>query len=233
VIVLDAAFELSAPTLDLAPPGDLPEFCFAGRSNVGKSSMLNVLVRRKQLARVSKTPGRTRLLNFFRVDLADHPGPQKSVRSVRLCDLPGYGYAEAPKAERRTWAAMIGRYLESREALKAVVVLVDGEIGPQPRDFEMMESLAGSPRPLVVCATKADRLPRTRRGAALDRIASQLGVPRGAVLPFSSVDVAIGRDALWDALCAAAGLFRRESGHVLEPATQAPEKTEESDEEAP
>jgi GTP-binding protein len=217
MIVLKADFEKSAPNVSLAPPGDLPEFCFVGRSNVGKSSALNTLTNRRQLARVSKTPGRTRLLNFFRIELADKAGPKRRTAALRFCDLPGYGYAEAPKEERKTWGAMMEAYLKERDCLAAVVVLVDAVIGPQPKDYEMMSFLAGSTRPLIVVATKADRLARTRRGAALDKVARDLGVPRGSVLGYSS-DENIGRNELWQTLCAAAGVFgRSESEHILEP----------------
>lgn len=221
MIVLDAQFEKSAPSVDLAPPDDQPELCFVGRSNVGKSSALNTLTRRKQLARVSKTPGRTRLLNFFLVTLADKAGPRRRTATIRLCDLPGYGYAEAPKSERRLWGEMMGNYLRDRQSLKAVVMLVDADIGAQPKDMEMLEYLGGMTRPLIVLATKADRLARTRRGSALDKLARQLGVPRSAVLPFSSVEE-IGFREGWETFCAAAGLFGRDSDseHILEAAPQ-------------
>jgi GTP-binding protein len=221
VIVLDAQFELSAPNLASAPKADLPEFCFVGRSNVGKSSALNVLTARRQLARVSKTPGRTRMLNFFKVTLADRPGTGHRVGTLRLCDLPGYGFAKAPKQERVTWDKTVSTYLNERESLTAVVALIDAEVGAQPKDLAMFDFLAKSGRQLIVVATKADRLPRTRRGSALDRIAHDLAVPRAAMIPFSSHE-AIGHDELWRALCAAAGLFDRQSDRIIEPAVQTP-----------
>lgn len=214
MLVLDAVFEKSAPRVEEAPPADRPEICFVGRSNVGKSSALNVLTNRKQLARVSKTPGRTRLLNFFAVDIADRPGPNKRRASLRFCDLPGYGFARGPKDERRSWAAMIGAYLQQRESLAAIVVLIDAEVGPQPRDFEMMEFMRGASRPFIIAATKADKLPRTRRGAVLDKLANMLEVPRGTVFAFSSHED-IGRRQLWNAMCAAAGVFGVGSEHVI------------------
>lgn len=214
MIVLDAVFEKSAPRVEEAPPPDRPEICFAGRSNVGKSSALNVLTNRKQLARVSKTPGRTRLLNFFAVDIADRPGPNKRSESLRFCDLPGYGFARGPKDERRTWGKMIGDYLQNRDCLVAIVVLIDAEVGPQPRDFEMMEFMRGASCPFIIAATKADKLPRTRRGAALDKIANALEVPRDSVFAFSSHEN-LGRRELWNALCAASGVFGIGSEHVI------------------
>jgi GTP-binding protein len=218
MIVLGAQFEKSAADATQAPPGDLPEVCFVGRSNVGKSSALNTLIHRRKLARVSKTPGRTRLLNFFRVELANHAGPGKQTAAMRFCDLPGYGFALAPKKERITWGKTISDYLAGRDALVAVVMLVDSEVGPQPRDHEMLEYLTASKRPLILMGTKADRLSRTRRGAAADRIARELGVPRAGIILYSSEEE-IGHEELWDALCAAAGLFDRQSGKLLEPAS--------------
>lgn len=215
MIVLDAVFEKSAPRLAEAPPADLPEVCFVGRSNVGKSSALNALTNRRQLARVSKTPGRTRLLNFFRVDLADRPGPARRTASMRFCDLPGYGFATGPKDERATWGEMISTYLRERERLVAIVVLIDALVGPQPKDYEMMGFLSGAARPILIAATKADRLPKTRRGAALDRIARDLGVPRAAVLAFSSQEY-IGQKELLNELCAAGEVFGRTSIRLLE-----------------
>ncbi len=217
MVILGAEFEKSAPSVSSAPPPDLPEVCFAGRSNVGKSSALNVLTNRRQLARVSKTPGRTRLLNFFRVELADRPGPNRRTAALRLCDLPGYGHAEAPKRDRETWGAMVTAYLRERESLRAVVMLVDAQVGPQPKDHEMLEFLAAGRLPLVVAATKSDRLARTRLSSALDRVARELGLPREAVLAFSA-KTAVGRDELWNVLCAASGILgRNDTGRLLSP----------------
>ncbi|HVO21136.1 MAG TPA: ribosome biogenesis GTP-binding protein YihA/YsxC, partial [Anaeromyxobacter sp.] len=123
VQVASAEFARTATRREDWPRGSAPEFAFVGRSNVGKSSMLNALTRRKGLARVSNSPGRTRALQFF--DVTYRPTPAARPRPLRLCDLPGYGYAKVSKAERDRWAAMIEDYLRSREALRAVVLIVD------------------------------------------------------------------------------------------------------------
>ena len=225
MIVMEAKFEMSAPSMKEVIEANLPEVCFVGRSNVGKSSALNALTRRHQLARVSKTPGRTRLLNFFQVTLADKAGQGRRTGTLRLCDLPGYGYAEAPKAERKKWGDMIGSYLLERSSLCAVVVLVDAHVGIQPKDLEMMAFLASTPLPVTVVATKADRVSRTRMGSQLDRIARDLGVPRAVVLPFSAHE-GTGHKELWQTLAAATNLLGRTATDKL---IGAPEDLDEMD----
>src|SRR5438309_2163374 len=124
--VLQAEFLTTAVEAKGYPAPDCPEVAFVGRSNVGKSSMINALAQRKKLVRVSNTPGRTRTLNFFdvRVDRKDERF------DVRFADLPGYGYAQVSKGERKRWEGMIGAYLEKRSNLKVVVSILDGEVGP-------------------------------------------------------------------------------------------------------
>jgi GTP-binding protein len=201
VIVLAADF-LKSATDPAGYPEDGPrEFAFCGRSNVGKSSALNALAQRKQLARVSRTPGRTRLINFFDLRVAEktRSGGRGQEHEVRFADLPGYGYASGPKQEVATWQKMIERYLTGRTSLAALVILVDGELGAQASDVEMVR-WAESLGPRVLCAaTKLDKLSRTRRGAQCDRIAGQLAVPE--VIGFSAKE-RFGVDELWHALLA-------------------------------
>ena len=147
------------------PRGDFPEFAFVGRSNVGKSSMLNALTGKKKLARVSNTPGRTRALQFFEVRY--RPNPAARARVVRFCDLPGYGYAKVSKDERAKWTAMIEDYLKERHTLRAVVLIVDARHEPMESDHDALQFLSGAGRMVVVAATKMDKLARTRRGLAL------------------------------------------------------------------
>jgi GTP-binding protein len=202
VQVVSAEFARTATRPQEWPQGPMPEFAFVGRSNVGKSSMLNALTRRKGLARVSNTPGRTRALQFF--DVSYRPTPAARPRALRFCDLPGYGYAKVSKAERDVWAAMIEDYLRDRDVLRAVVLIVDARHPPSESDLDAAEFLAGAGRTVVVAATKMDKLPRTRQGAALQSVEQALSVPRGDVVPFSAVE-GTGSEKLWARLAALAG----------------------------
>jgi GTP-binding protein len=199
VIVLEADFLKSAAQKKDWPPPGKPEVAFCGRSNVGKSSCLNALVGRKALARVSRTPGRTRLVNFFDVSVAERSrsGGHTAPRELRLVDLPGYGYASGPREERAGWKEMIESYLGGRETLRALVVLVDGDLGAQASDGEMVAWGKSLGRDLVVVATKLDRLGRTRRPARIREIAAALGVD--SVIAFSAKEK-FGVDELWKAI---------------------------------
>jgi len=197
--VLDARFFTTATEPHQYPKPAFPEVAFAGRSNVGKSSMINTLCSRRKLVRVSNTPGRTRTLNFFDVDLE----VDKKKRTLRLCDLPGYGYAKASKADREAWREMISEYLEGRSALKAVVAIVDAEVGAQESDVQMIDYLSQADGPAVlVAATKIDRVAKSKWFGRRQKIAQELQVPLEAVVPFSSTE-RIGVDAVWDRLVGA------------------------------
>ena len=199
VQVVSAEFAKTATRPQEWPRGPAPEVAFVGRSNVGKSSMLNALARRKGLARVSATPGRTRALQFF--DVAVRPTPAARPRQLRFCDLPGYGYAKVSKGERDRWAAMIEDYLRGRDVLRAVVLIVDARHPPPESDADALAFLRGSGRAVIVAATKTDKLPRTRLGAALRAIEADLRLGRGEVVPFSATE-GTGADALWARLAA-------------------------------
>jgi GTP-binding protein len=183
------------------PRGAIAELAFVGRSNVGKSSMLNALTRKKGLARVSATPGRTRALQFF--DVAYRPTPAARPRHVRFCDLPGYGYAKVSRDERDRWAAMIEDYLRARDVLRAVVLIVDARHPPADSDVDAAAFLRDTGRRVLVAATKMDKLPRTRRGAALRAVEEALGLAKGDGVPFSAIE-GTGTDALWARIASAA-----------------------------
>src|SRR5512133_1403954 len=199
--VVTAEFAKTATRPDEWPRGPAPEIAFVGRSNVGKSSMLNALARRKGLARVSNTPGRTRALQFF--DLAYRPTPAARPRAVRFCDLPGYGYAKVSMDERDRWAAMIEDYLRGRDVLRAVVLIVDARHAPSESDHDALAFLRASGRRVIVAVTKIDKLAKTRRGSALRAIEQEPGLARGQLVPFSAVE-GTGTDALWVRIAAAA-----------------------------
>ena len=154
-------------------PATVAEIALVGRSNVGKSSLLNALAQRKQLARTSKTPGATRLLNAFEL------GSEGSRRW--LVDLPGYGYAKASKAEQGRWSSMAEGYLAHREPLRGVLHLLDGEIGPTGLDLQTADWLDGLGLPVTYVVTKADKVRPSRRGARRAELAAKLGTDRGTV----------------------------------------------------
>jgi GTP-binding protein len=170
------------------PTNELPEVAFAGRSNVGKSSLLNRLVRRKAFARVSNTPGRTREINFFKVN----------GRFV-LADLPGYGYAKISKTRKAEWLPLIEGYLRASPALRGVVQLLDVRHQPSPEDLQMLDFLAEIEAPTIVVLTKVDKL-RTRDVAArIHEIAVALRLEDEQMIPFSA-ETNEGRDDLAAAL---------------------------------
>jgi GTP-binding protein len=196
--VLDARFLTTAVEENGWPPADTPEIAFVGRSNVGKSSMINALTGRRKLVRVSNTPGRTRTLNFF--DVVLERGEAR--RTVRLADLPGYGFAKVSKTERLGWDRMITGYLQRRTALRGVVAIVDAEVGATDDDVRTLAYLVSSGRRVLVAATKIDRLGKAHRKPQLATIAERLSVPRDTVLGFSATEK-LGVSDVWESLWAA------------------------------
>ena len=158
-----ARFLTSAAGLRDLPPDRGREVAFAGRSNAGKSSAINALTGRRRLARTSRTPGRTRLINFFELD-----------ERRRLVDLPGYGYARVPRSMSREWSALVGRYLESRESLAGVVVLMDIRHPLTELDTALLDWCRAADRPVLAVLTKADKLARGRRAAAVAEVRGSL-----------------------------------------------------------
>lgn len=184
----DVRLVLSTGDPGRRPHPPQPEIAFVGRSNVGKSSLLNALCRRKRLAGTSKTPGKTRRLSFYLVDDACY-----------FVDLPGYGYAKVPEAVRRRWGPMMDRYLAGNERLAGVVSLIDARHDPTSQDRRMIDWLAREEIPTLVVLTKADRVGRTKRPDRLHRTVGILGVDPDQVVWFSA-RTGEGRDDVFTAL---------------------------------
>lgn len=183
-----ARFVTSAADPAGFPPPDLPEVAFAGRSNVGKSSLINALCGAANLAKTSRTPGRTRLLNWFRV------APPKG-EPLHFVDLPGYGYARVPRAVRQGWRPLVEGYLRDRSALRGVVVLVDARRGPEEDERDLLAWLADLGVPARAVLTKADKLSKSKRKPAALAAQRALGLP--AVPALFSAHTRDGADDVW------------------------------------
>jgi len=191
VKILSADFIKSAAAPAGYPGGGLPEIAFCGRSNVGKSSLINTLLTRRRLAQTSKTPGKTRTLNFFLINEAFY-----------FVDLPGYGYAKTGRSLRKSWGKMVEIYLSSRSVLQAAVLLVDIRHSPTSQDRQMKEWLDYYGHPVVVAATKEDKVGAQAAKRSLDHIAGELPLLEGQpLIPFSS-KTGRGKDRLWSTLYA-------------------------------
>lgn len=171
---------------DQSPPGTLPQVAFSGRSNVGKSSLINRIIgrTRKQLARVSATPGKTQEINFYVVTAAD---AADSEFEFFLVDLPGYGFARAPEEQRRKWRPLIEGYLSNNRELRGVVQLIDARRGPTVDDHRMLQYLSDTGLPALFALTKVDKLKSNERKKQLPEVAKALGVDLDSVVPFSSL----------------------------------------------
>ena len=186
--IITAEFIKSATRPEHYPPAGLPEIAFAGRSNVGKSSLINTLVNRKRLAKTSSTPGRTQLINFFNINEA-----------LLFVDIPGYGYARVPAAVKRKWGPMIETYLTKREVLKGVVLILDIRREPRVEEDNLVAWLNRYHIQVVYVLTKSDKLKRSKLAARQKAVADSLGVSEDATILFSA-KTRTGRDAVWSAI---------------------------------
>lgn len=182
---IKAEFIIAAHRKEQFPTRDLPELAIVGRSNVGKSSMINALLGNKRLAKVSATPGRTQSINFFVVN-----------QNWMFVDLPGYGFAKVPKEVQRSWQGLIESYLIGRVPLQGIILIVDIRREPQESDMQMLDFLQAHEIPVLIVATKADKLSKNQADRAISALADGMQVERKTVIRFSSL-TGQGRDELW------------------------------------
>lgn len=193
--VNQSEFIISAVRPEQYPEDGLPEIALAGRSNVGKSSLINRLINRKNLARTSSTPGKTQQLNYYKIN-----------QDLYFVDFPGYGYAKVSKEQRFAWGKMMEKYLLGREELKLVMQMVDMRHEPSKDDKMMNEWLRHHGLPLVVVATKMDKIPKTRRAKHIKVIKEALDLrPGDLFVPFSSEE-GLGKEELWEIITRFAGI---------------------------
>ena len=188
MIIKSAEFVTSATKPSQYPPEGLPEIAFAGRSNVGKSSLINVLVNRKRLVKTSSTPGRTQLVNFFDIN-----------KDITLVDLPGYGYAKVPASVKKKWGPMIETYLAGRGTLKGVVVILDIRRTPREEEHNLIAWLAHYSIASILVLTKVDKLSKTKQAKQRAAVARTLARDAGDLILFSAKSRK-GREDVWQAI---------------------------------
>jgi GTP-binding protein len=186
--ILSAEYVISAPSIKEAPDWSLPEIAMVGRSNVGKSSLINRLTGRKKLAQTSNTPGKTRLMNFYNIN-----------NTLSLVDLPGYGYAKVSKTMQANWQKHFQIYLSKRKNLTLVIQLIDARHGPQALDEQMLSWLESHNLPVILVLTKVDKISRNDLGKQVALTAKELGLSPDQVFTFSA-ETGWGKDALWSFL---------------------------------
>jgi GTP-binding protein len=186
MIIKSSEFVISAVSPKQYPTDGLPEIALAGRSNVGKSSLINRMLQRRNLARTSSQPGKTQQLNYYLVN-----------RDLYFVDVPGYGYAKVSRSEREAWGRMIERYLLERKTLRLVLLLVDLRHPPTAQDCSMFEWLVHYGIPVCVVATKADKVGRNAWPKHAKAVRETLGLPKELSLVLFSSETGMGRDELW------------------------------------
>jgi GTP-binding protein len=186
--IRSAKFICSAVKPEHYPPADLPEVAFAGRSNVGKSSLINKILNRKKLVRTSKTPGRTQLLNFFEIN-----------EIYRFVDLPGYGYAKVPAEVQKRWRPMVENYLTTRVNLRGMVWLLDIRREVSKEDLTLWDWLQAQQLKVIIVITKADKLSKNKRNKQAASIAKSLGMKTQELIQFSAIS-GEGKDEIWQEL---------------------------------
>lgn len=186
--IQNAEFLKSVYPQDEYPPARYPEVAFAGRSNVGKSSLINTLVHSKGLARTSSSPGKTQSINFYLVN-----------GSMCLVDLPGYGYAKVPQQVHKRWSPLIEKYCQNRKNLHGVVVIIDARIGPTPLDLSLIQWLRGFSLPALIVLTKADKLSKNKMAQALRQNAETLSIDPEEICTFSA-HTGEGKRELWQGI---------------------------------
>ncbi|MCH8872134.1 YihA family ribosome biogenesis GTP-binding protein [candidate division KSB1 bacterium] len=184
--ITSVEFIKSVENFDHIPKDNLKEVAFAGRSNVGKSSLINCLLNRKKIARTSSTPGKTRQLNYFKIN-----------QKIYFVDLPGYGFAKAPKTERVQWRRLIENFLTQSPNLKGVVSIIDSRIGPTKLDLQLLEWLKNLNIPIILVATKSDKLSKSALLNQVRKYLNQLNdFKLKQIIPFSAINGA-GKKEVW------------------------------------
>ena len=187
MVIKEVTLETVCGITSTLPENDKPEIAFAGKSNVGKSSLINALMNRKSHARISATPGKTQTINFYNIN-----------REIYLVDLPGYGYAKVSEKEKEAWGKMIERYLHKSTMLKAVFLLIDIRHDPSKNDKMMYDWILHQGYEPVIIATKLDKLKKSQVAKQLKAIRTGLGLVSGTtVIPFSA-KTKQGRDEIWE-----------------------------------
>ena len=187
MVIKNVELETVCGVTSMLPDNKMPEVAFAGKSNVGKSSLINALMMRKSLARTSAQPGKTQTINFYNIN-----------KEIYLVDLPGYGYAKASEKEREAWGQMIERYLNTSEKLRAVFLLVDIRHAPSANDKQMFEWMAYVGYDPIVIATKLDKIKRSQIDKQIKIIRQGLGADKETIIVPFSAETKQGRDIIWD-----------------------------------